>query len=149
MAVGTPPRVRPRSNQRGRLVVLGLVIAAAIGFLLWQGLGNATVYFKTADEAVRDKASLGDRRFRVEGLVLDDVAQSGDAVRFTIEENGATVPVRHRGDPPELFRPGIPVVLEGRWQGAAFASDRIMVKHTSEYRTENPERVGDYTSTTP
>ncbi|MEY2477069.1 MAG: cytochrome c-type biosis protein CcmE [Actinomycetota bacterium] len=148
MAVEAPPRVRPRSGGRGRLVIVGLVIAGAIGFLLWQGLGNATVYFKTADEAVRDKESLGGRRFRVEGVVRDDVAQSGDAVRFTIEENGATVPVRHRGDPPELFRPGIPVVLEGHWQGAAFASDRIMVKHTSEYRAENPERVEDYTSTT-
>jgi cytochrome c-type biogenesis protein CcmE len=131
------------------MMIVGLVIVGAIGFLLWQGLGNATVYFKTADEAVRDKASLGDRRFRVEGVVVEGtVNQAGDAVRFTIEENGASVPVRHRGDPPELFRPGIPVVLEGHWQGPAFASDRIMVKHTSEYRAENPERVEDYTSTT-
>ena len=148
MAVDTPPRVRPRSAHRGRLVVVALVIVGAVGFLLWQGLGNATVYFKTADEAVRDKASLGDRRFRVEGVVLEGtVTQAGNAVRFTIEENGARVPVRHQGDPPELFRPGIPVVLEGQWSGAAFASDRIMVKHTSEYRAENPERVEDYTST--
>lgn len=130
-------------------MILALVIAGAIGFLLWQGLGNATVYFKTADEAVRDKESLGSRRFRVEGVVLDDVTLSGDAVRFTIEEKGAKVAVRHQGDPPELFRPGIPVVLEGRWQGSTFASDRIMVKHTSEYRAENPERVGDYPGTTP
>jgi cytochrome c-type biogenesis protein CcmE len=150
MAVEAAPPVRGRSQPRGRLVIVAVVIAAAIGFLLWQGLGNATVYFKTADEAVRDKESLGTRRFRVEGVVVDGtVTQSGDAVRFTIEENGAAVLVRHQGDPPELFRPGIPVVLEGHWQGAAFASDRIMVKHTSEYRAENPERVEDYTSTTP
>jgi cytochrome c-type biogenesis protein CcmE len=147
MAVAAPPR--PRGGSRTRLVVVGLVIAGAIGYLLWQGLGNATVYFKTADEAVRDKASLGTRRFRIEGVVVDGtVAQQGDAVRFTIEENGATVPVRHEGDPPELFRPGIPVVLEGHWSGAAFASDRIMVKHTSEYRADHPERVKSYTSTT-
>jgi len=143
MAVAAPPR------SRTRLVVVGVVIAAAIGFLLWQGLGNATVYFKTADEAVRDRQSLGDRRFRVEGVVVPgSVREAGNAVRFSIEENGATVAVRHQGDPPELFRPNIPVVLEGRWQDAVFASDRIMVKHTSEYRTEHPDRVQSYPPTT-
>ena len=143
MAVAAPAR------SRARLVVVGVVIAAAIGFLLWQGLGNATVYFKTADEAVRDRQSLGTRRFRVEGVVVDGtVREAGKAVRFDIEENGAKVAVRHEGDPPELFRPGIPVVLEGRWQDAVFASDRIMVKHTSEYRAEHPDRVQSYPPTT-
>ena len=53
-----------------RLVAVVVVVAAAIGFLLWQGLGNATLYFKTADEAVRDRDELGDRRFRIEGAVV-------------------------------------------------------------------------------
>jgi cytochrome c-type biogenesis protein CcmE len=128
-----------------RLTVVIVVVAAAIGFLVWQGLGNATLYFKTADEAVRDRQELGDRRFRIEGVVLaGSVRERGDGVGFRIEENGVEVPVRHRGDPPELFQPDIPVVLEGRWQGTTFESDRIMVKHTSEYREDNPDRVQDY-----
>ena len=36
-------------------------------------------------------------------------------VTFTVKFNGVEVPVHHEGDPPELFEPGIPVVLEGRW----------------------------------
>ena len=40
---------------------------AVVGIRLFEGLGNATVYFKTADEAVRDRASMGTRRFRIEG----------------------------------------------------------------------------------
>ena len=51
----------------------------------------------------------------------------------------------HEGDPPELFQPGIPVVLEGRWSGDHFASDRIMVKHSEQYKAGNPDRVKDYT----
>lgn len=141
----TTAPARPRAGNRGRLVIVGLVVAAAVGFLLWQGLGNATVYFKTADEAVAERQSLGDRRFRVEGVVVDGtVREDGNGVRFSIEENGATVPVRHQGDPPELFKPGIPVVLEGHWQGTTYESDRIMVRHTNEYRAENPDRVDDY-----
>ena len=130
--------------RRLRVAAALLAVLGAVGFLVSKGLGDATVYFKTADEAVREKETLGTRRFRVEGVVLDDVVQSGDAVRFTIEEKGAKIAVRHAGDPPELFRPGIPVVLEGHWQGDVYESDRIMVKHTNEYREKNPERVGDY-----
>lgn len=124
-----------------------MVILGALGFVVFKGLGDATVFFKTADEAVRDRGELGDRLFRVEGVVLDPVARTGDATTFQIEENGATIDVVHKGDPPELFKVGIPVVLEGRWQGAHYASDRIMVKHTESYRVDNPERVKDYSST--
>jgi cytochrome c-type biogenesis protein CcmE len=89
--------------------------------------------------AQRDK--LGDRRFRIEGNVLSPVDQQGDFVRFRIESKGVEVPITHKGDPPELFQPGIPVVLEGRFEGDGFASDRILVKHSETYVAENPDRV--------
>ena len=51
----------------------------------------------------------------------------------------------HQGDPPELFQPGIPVVLEGRFAGRRrFDSDRILVKHAETYVADNPERVDDH-----
>ena len=140
-----PARARP--NRRATVVVL--LFLAGVGFLLFKGLGESTVYFKTADEAVADRESLGDRRFRVEGAVVTgSVTTRGDDVEFRIISAGVEVPVRHRGDPPELFQEGIPVVLEGRWQGDVYASDRIMVKHTSEYREENPDRVREYVGRT-
>jgi len=140
------PRVRPPvpAASRARIAVVAVIVIGAIAFLLFKGLGDATVYFKTADEAVAQRQQLGTRRFRVEGLVLAPVEQSGDTVRFQIISAGERVSVVHRGDPPELFKPDIPVVLEGHWQGRVYESDRIMVKHTSEYRKQNPERVGSY-----
>jgi cytochrome c-type biogenesis protein CcmE len=125
-----------------RLWVAGVVVLAALGFLVVRGLGNATLYFRTADEAVAQRAQLGDRRFRIEGTVVpDSVRASARDVAFSIESKGVTVPVRHQGDPPELFQPGIPVVLEGRFRGTSFASDRIMVKHSENYIAKYPERV--------
>ena len=129
---------------RTRLWIAGVVVLGALGFLVFQGLGNATLYFRTADEAVAQRAELGDRRFRIEGDVVDgSVRQTGDDVTFTLTKNAVEVPVRHKGDPPELFRPGIPVVLEGRFQGDHFSSDRIMVRHSETYVAENPERVAN------
>ena len=130
-----------RTSSR-RLWVAGVVVIAALGFLVVRGLGNATLYFRTADEAVAQRAHLGDRRFRIEGTVVPGSVRSGARdVGFAIEHNGVTVPVRHQGDPPELFKPGIPVVLEGRFQGTTFASDRIMVKHSETYIARHPERL--------
>jgi cytochrome c-type biogenesis protein CcmE len=127
---------------RKRLWVVGGLLAVAMGLILFQGLGNATVYFKTADEAVRDRSSMGTRRFRVEGTVVaDSVTSTTNGARFRIENNGAVVAVAHHGDPPELFKPGIPVVLEGHWQGATFDSDLIMVKHSEQYKAKHPDRV--------
>lgn len=127
-----------------RLWIVGAVIAAAVGFLVFQGLGSATLYFYRADEAVARKDELGDRRFRLEGVVVrDSVQQGGDGVAFAVANNGQTVDVVHQGDPPELFQPDIPVVLEGRWDGNHFSSDRIMVRHSEEYEAENPERIAE------
>ena len=135
----------PPPGGRRRAWIAVALIAAALGFLVFRGLGDATVYFLTADEAVSQRNALGDRRFRVEGEVVPgSVRRGAQGVTFRIREGGVTVDVLHRGDPPELFQPGIPVVLEGRWEGERFGSDRILVRHTEEYRAENPDRVEDY-----
>jgi cytochrome c-type biogenesis protein CcmE len=140
------------TSNRRRLWLAGAVVVVALGFLVVQGLGNATLYFRTADEAVAQRAQLGDRRFRIEGDVVDgSVHQVGNDVSFTLVSKNVEVPVQHKGDPPELFRPGIPVVLEGKFQGNVFSSDRILVKHSETYVAQNPDRVkpADPSLTTP
>ncbi|MDQ4096362.1 MAG: cytochrome c maturation protein CcmE, partial [Actinomycetota bacterium] len=88
--------------RRRRLWIAGAVVVAALAFLLIQGLGNATLYFRTADEAIAQRESLGTRRFRIQGdVVPGSVRPSGDAgdnaVAFTLTSRGATVPVLHQG----------------------------------------------------
>ena len=132
------------------MIVVGLIVLAALGLLVVRGLGNATLYFRTADEAVAQKQQLGDRQFRIEGnVVAGTVREAGGSTAFTIESKGVVVPVNHQGDPPELFKPGIPVVLEGHFQGDTFASDRIMVKHSEDYVAKHPSRVTTPPSTVP
>ena len=127
---------------RARLWIVAAVVVAAIGFLVFQGLGNATLYFYQADEAVERKDELGEKRFRLEGVVVrDSVEQDGNGVEFAVVNNDVTVDVVHEGDPPELFQPDIPVVLEGHWDGETFASDKILVRHSSEYEADHPERL--------
>ena len=139
---GVGVRRRAFLGTRRRQIVAFAVIAAAVAVLLLQGLGNATVYFKTADEAVAQRAQLGSHRFRIEGTVQPGVREVGQDVAFVIANNGASVDVIQRGSPPQLFKPGIPVVLEGHFApDGHFASDLIMVKHTATYTEQHPDRV--------
>ena len=125
--------------------VLGLVAVAALGFVAFRGLGNATLFFYNADEAVANKATLGHDRFRLQGNVEDGTLErSTGTASFMVTFNQVEVPVRHRGEIPQLFQPGIPVVLEGRWEGDVFASDRMLVKHNEVYVEQNPNRVAAY-----
>ncbi len=144
-----------RTGNNRRVLAFAAVLLAAIGFLVVKGLGTASTYFRTADEAVAQVDTLGDRRFRIEGVVVDGSVRAVDgSVEFLIEGNGKQVAVRHDGDPPELFRPNLAVVLEGRFapdqasrpKGTApkFLSDHLMVKHDENYIEKNSGRVKDY-----
>ncbi len=142
--VPAAPRVRPRSRNARRLWFAAAIIVGVLGFLVFRGLDNATLYFRTADEAVAKRAELGNRRFRIEGTVVQGSLRSrGDALDFRIESKGTVVDVVHHGDQPGLFKPGIPVVLEGRFADGSqtFNSDRILVKHSETYVAKNPQRV--------
>ena len=147
--ISAPPSVPPlalrRRRSRRRAWALVLLVATALGLLLAKGLAGATTYFYTADQAVHMRAQLGDTRFRIEGTVVaGSVRRAGNQVDFTIGNNGVEVPVANTGYPPQLFQPGIPVVLEGQFNGAVFASDLIMVKHTATYVAAHPKRVQNF-----
>jgi cytochrome c-type biogenesis protein CcmE len=139
-----PPAPRVRRTSRLRVVGVAAVVLGALGFLLVR-LGDAANYFYTADQAVARRAEIGDRRIRIEGTVVTgSLGEDGTATTFVIESEGVRVPVRHSGGQPSMFREDIPVVLEGRFDGDVFASDRIMVKHSETYRAGHPDRVKDY-----
>ncbi len=121
-----------------------VAVVGALAFVAVKALGEASLFFLNADEAVEQRDDLGTDRFRLQGTVVDGTLdETDDGVAFDVEFNGVTVAVVHEGDPPELFQPDIPVVLEGNWEGEVFASDRILVKHSSEYEAENEERLDE------
>jgi cytochrome c-type biogenesis protein CcmE len=128
---------------RRRQVIAAVVILGAIGFLLAEGLSNATSYFLYTNQAVAQRASLGTKPFRIEGTVEHDVRRVGPYTDFSITANGVSVPVVSTGSPTSLFKPGIPVVLEGHWAatGPVYDSDLIMVKHTASYVEAHPNRL--------
>jgi len=120
--------------RRARTLIPLTVCVAAIGALLIGGLTRNVVYFRTVSEAVEARAADGSDRIRVAGAVVPGTVEWRDGeVTFDLTDGQSTIHVRHHGDPPELFEDGAPVVSEGTWLGAEFSSDRLMIKHGSEY----------------
>jgi cytochrome c-type biogenesis protein CcmE len=143
----TPRKPEARSRRSTfwpRLAIAGVVVA--IGMVAVQGINNAAVYFYNVDEAVAMRDELGDRRFRLQGTVVDgSIERAEGGAEFEVAFNGERAAVRHAGSTPEMFQPGIPVVIEGQWSDAdpVFESDRILVKHSEEYEAEHEDRLDD------
>jgi len=118
-----------------RWLGLGAVLAACLGYLIFAATGSSAEYYQTISE-MRSHPSNGD--VRVLGTVQDDVARSdgGLHVRFTAAEGGQTMPVEYTGTLPDIFRPGMPVVVEGK-MGAdgVFRAKALQAKCPSRFST--------------
>jgi cytochrome c-type biogenesis protein CcmE len=140
----TDPAIAPIRRRSPWAYGALLAVLLGLGVVVYQGLTSASLYFYNADEAVAQRSDLGDRRFRLQGTVLgDSIHPTDQGVDFTVAFDGVAVDVHHDGDPPELFQPGIPVVLEGKWDpsGDRFLSDTILVKHSEQYEADNEDRI--------
>ena len=159
------PRSLPAARRRRWLPMLLVgAIVVLIGVVIANGLGDASLFFRNVDEAVAERDSLGERRFRLQGTVVPGTAvettvADEPVVMFTVNYDGVEADIVHRGDPPQLFQDAVPVVLEGHWvqglpagvssfdgganDGWYFASDEMLVKHDNEYVADNGERLDD------
>lgn len=130
-----------RSRGPRRLMAAGVlvVVLGALGVIVYQGLSDATVYFRNVDEAVAQRDDLGTSRFRLQGTVVGEPTETEGGANFDVAFNDAVVHVQHQGDPPRMFAPGQAVVLEGHWAetGDYYASDTMFIAHDNEYQAED------------
>ncbi len=116
-----------------RFGVLAVVIAGCVGYLIYSATGSSAEYYRTLPE-IRAHPSPG--TVRVLATVQDDVqtSQGGLHVRFTASDSGATMPVDYTGTVPDIFRPGIKVVVEGRFgQDGVFHARTLQAKCPSRF----------------
>ena len=123
-------------SRRGKFVAGGLVIAAAIAYLIWAGVSQSVVYFVTPSELLA--APVPSKTYRLGGLVqagsLRWEPKSLD-LSFALSDGKASVAVRHKGTPPDLFAEGRGAVVEGAWtKEGYFKASLILAKHSEEYK---------------
>ena len=129
-------------NKQGPLFLAGalFVAASALG-LVWfasDEMGENLVYYWEPTEVVEAGDEAIGPTIRLGGLVkvdsLDWNAETED-LRLVVEDEQHEVVVHATGAPPQMLREGIGVVVEGTMSpSGVFESDRLMVKHSNEYK---------------
>ena len=125
--------------QRRLFLVGALVVAGgALGAVAFGSMGENLVYYWDPTQLVAAGDDGVGATVRLGGVVKPgtvDWRPAENALAFEVTDGKATVKVKATGAPPQMFREGIGVVVEGTMTDAGtFESDRLMVKHSNEYK---------------
>ncbi|HEX9084317.1 MAG TPA: cytochrome c maturation protein CcmE [Gemmatimonadaceae bacterium] len=128
--------------KRGWIIGGAVVIVAVFGWLLFGGLEKNVVFFLTPKELLAKGTNGVGVPVRLGGQVKPGSvkwdAQTLD-LRFTVTDGAREMQVHSTGAPPQMFRDGMGVVVEGRvGAGEVFEATGLMVKHSNEYRAPKP-----------
>jgi len=119
-----------------KFLVGGLVIAAALGWMIWMGVTRSAVYFVTPSEL--QAAPVAGKAYRLGGMVVRGSLRWEPRtldLAFALSDGKGTVRVRHTGTPPDLFGEGRGAVVEGAWTPEGyFKATQILAKHSEEYK---------------
>lgn len=120
------------------LAAIALVVATGlIGYAMRDGIN----YFRSPSQ-VAETPPPASETFRIGGLVEEGslVRGQGEAVRFSVTDGGATVPVTFVGVLPDLFEENQGMVGTGKLVNGVFEASEILAKHDETYM---PKEVVD------
>ncbi|HUF16422.1 MAG TPA: cytochrome c maturation protein CcmE [Thermoanaerobaculia bacterium] len=138
-----------RTKNRRPLFAVGAITVALVAFVVITagGIGENLVYYwgptelhDAGDKAVGASIRLGGQ-VRPGSIAWD--GQSSN-LAFDVTDGKQFVHVKSQGVPPQMFREGIGVVVEGTMtDGGHFESNRLMVSHDNEYRAPGEGEQAD------
>ncbi len=131
---------------------IGLVVALALAgvgilYLVLSTLANNRIYYWTATELLEAGDNAVGANVRLGGMVeAGSVSFDKEtmALDFVVTDGSQTVPVHGTGMPPQMFREGIGVIVQGTiTEAGVFQSDRLLVKHDNQYKAPDDGREAD------
>src|ERR1700722_13282805 len=116
---GMPPGGRKRVGVRRqrRFLIGGCIVLLGLAYLAITVTKASAVYYLTVPELYARGAAASQRDVRVSGIVDAGSIQrdpSTFVTRFSASDSGGALPVVYTGPLPDIFQPGIQVVVEGK-----------------------------------
>jgi cytochrome c-type biogenesis protein CcmE len=131
-------------SKKAKIPIAVSVILVAMGYLMYTGISDTGVYYRTVSE-VLDQASIFDgQSLRISGEVVDGTVHYDQenlllsfAVRDT-ENDRVTMRANYQGVMPDAFKEDVEVILEGTYSqyDNLFSASILLAKCPSKYEVE-------------
>lgn len=139
--------MKPETSRRLFLIGALVVAAGALAAISFGNMGENLVYYWDVSQTVQNSDKAKGAVIRLGGMVKEgtvDWKADENVLEFQITDGKQTLPVRATGAPPQMFREGIGVVVEGTVTDAGtFETDRLMVKHSNEYKAPDEDMTAE------
>lgn len=137
----TTKRPERRKGLPLSFLLAGIAILGAVVYLVYANTQANAVYYMTVPE-LKQCTVCAVQSVRVAGVVQAGTIQRNDAqqtISFTITNSKSTLQVVYNGVVPDIFRPGIQVVVEGRYTGTGpFQAQTLLAKCPSKFQSATP-----------
>jgi cytochrome c-type biogenesis protein CcmE len=148
-----PEATQTGSSGRAKFIIGGLLIVAAIVYLIVTSTQASAQYFLTVDELANRKGSEIGRDVRVSGAVLGDTIEY-DADTLTLkfslakvlndavnDPNRTQLQVVYIGPKPDLLRHEAQAIMTGKMgEDGVFYADELLLKCPTKYEEAVPEQ---------
>lgn len=136
-----------KKNSKGVYIAALCLLLGGLGWLLFSGLSENSVYFVNVSEALAiEPGKLANARLF--GTVDDDVTGGPGTMHaaFTLmdkDDASRTIRVDYAGAVPDTFKPGVEVIVEGGLDPASgvFKAKTLMTKCPSKYKKQREEEL--------
>jgi len=134
------------NKKKLRFVIGGLVIAAAITYMVFASARSTMVYYVTVDELLAKNTSFHGEGVRVAGKVVPTSITKGPQpteVNFKVKDKEGTqiLPVYYKGILPDMFKDEADVIVEGHYNSdGVFHAKTLMTACPSKYVPEDKQQ---------
>ncbi|MBI5299484.1 MAG: cytochrome c maturation protein CcmE [Deltaproteobacteria bacterium] len=136
--------LRALNSKWAGFVLAILVILGGLSVLFFGKLESNIVYFVTPTELLAKGDLAYEKPVRLGGTVKKGSIEwdpQAISLKFLLTDGSKEIPVASHSTPPQMFQDDMGVVVEGKlFRNDSFQADRLMVKHSNEYR---PPKEGE------
>ncbi len=141
------------NNSRIKFLIGGLIILAAVGYLIWTGFSSSAQYFLTVEELRAKGVNIVGDDVRISGMVNgESITYDPQSLRIefdvvdSLDDLSNPLHVVYYGPKPDLLKHEAQAIIEGTWHedGVFYAHDRadsLLLKCPTKYEEEFQEQV--------